>query len=292
MKKSLFIIGVLICSLLIGCSGNTTTSSSNGNDSETVEETMNFPSPVGVWNSEETNTTLEVLDDGTCIGTAKTTSGNTTITNSFNYTWTQDKKTGIVTIKSSEAEVPYEIITDNEQTLLKSEKMTYVYDVYASAPQETKNINVGETIALEFVEITIDELTEAQEFKYTSGSSGISITTGVYEEEGKTYIGLKGRMKNLLGDAIRPRDIVGELVVDDKYTYEVSVFTCDDNANSGFEIAPLENVNYVIYASVPDELIESYKTCSLRFGFDYNFNQGSFAELDDCQLIYVLTANK
>ena len=38
------------------------------------------------------------------------------------------------------------------------------------------------------------------------------------------------------------------------------------------DVSPLAEVNYYIYAAVPQELIDSYKTCEIKVGFTENFD--------------------
>lgn len=69
------------------------------------------------------------------------------------------------------------------------------------------------------------------------------------------------------------------MIFDSKYTYTGSVAADDGGRNfMGYDVKPLSTVKYYIYSSIPDELINSYSTCTIRFAFKENFEHELYAD--------------
>ena len=84
--------------------------------------------------------------------------------------------------------------------------------------------------------------------------------------EGNKYVTLRGNLKNLYTEEIIFQDnLYGNLVVNDKYKYSLSIST-------GYQVSPLEESNFVIYASVPISVAETLYDYNNKFKFSFEEN--------------------
>lgn len=134
---------------------------------------------------------------------------------------------------------------------------------------EFTTVNYGDTITTDFVSMIIDSVSSSQVL-YPSDTSGVY--SYMPDEEGETYFYLTGNLKNTSGESYDVEDIYATMTFDNRYTY-TAYLKADDGGNDfyGNYVKPLKSIKYYIYSSVPDELIESYSTCKIRFAFKNNF---------------------
>ena len=153
-------------------------------------------------------------------------------------------------------------------------------------------LKAGDSINLDFVEITIDESNIKDEYKFSSKESGIQMTYGKSAESGYKYIFLRGTIKNLDGNSIDPDSIVGNIVVNEKYNYKMDTLFAKNDASPANNIEPLITINYLFYAQIPDELANSFSIATFTFGFDDKFGNSRNAKVEDCEYIYSYTVAK
>ena len=81
------------------------------------------------------------------------------------------------------------------------------------------------------------------------------------------------------------------MIFDDKYTYNGNMRNIEGgNARA---IGPLESRTIFLYAEVPNELLDSYQTVKIQFGFDKDFAEdGMWKELGEYEYLYQLSASK
>jgi hypothetical protein len=182
----------------------------------------------------------------------------------------------------------------NENTLLK-EQINKVVDTTTEPTQEDDIVdfishNLGDSFSLDFVDITIDEAAW-HDALYPSDTS--SVYSYVSDEENHSFFALCGTMKNTSGAVYCVEEIVAELVFDDTYTYS-AYLRADDGGNDfyGDNVNPLGSVKYYIYASIPDELKESYTSCEVRFGFCENFSGSKYDDFEECDYLFSVTLSK
>lgn len=162
-----------------------------------------------------------------------------------------------------------------------------------TAPVENvsfQNVNLGTQITLDFLEMTFDTVSYAQELKPTDTSSVYSYYA---DKENEQYFYLSGSIKNIGGAGYSVDNIVSEIVIDNKYTYNAHLIA--DNGGNDFYgdyVKPFGGVKYYIYASVPDELLNQYSTVTFRFGFKNNFSGSYYDDFDECNYLYQLSAMK
>lgn len=113
------------------------------------------------------------------------------------------------------------------------------------------------------------------------------------DKENEKYFYLKGTLKNISGDSYDSEDIVAQITFDDKYNYN-AYLKADDGGNDfyGHVVKPFGVVTYYIYASVPNELIEIYSTCTIKFGFKENFSGSYYDDFDECDYLYQISGSR
>ena len=151
-----------------------------------------------------------------------------------------------------------------------------------AAPAE--ELAVGDGIDLDFVQMTVEDIGVKDSLQVSSTASGIKITSGPAPVEGKQYVYVQGKMKNLATETVRPT-VVGTIEIDG-YSYDLKIDLAHADATPASRVDPLDEVTYVLYASVPAELTGSFQTCTVQFGFDDGFSNNVFAEYDECAYRY------
>ena len=172
-----------------------------------------------------------------------------------------------------------------------------------SMDEDVEEVDEAEEQELEFETLNFNDSVDLGFVQFTVESAGIddelypSDTSGVYsymsDKDGEKYFYLTGTMKNTSGDAYSIEDIVSQLCFDDKYNY--SAFLAADNGGGDFYgdyINPLSSARYYIYASIPDELVNSYQKCTVKFGMNENFSGSYYDEFEECDYLYKVEVSK
>lgn len=136
--------------------------------------------------------------------------------------------------------------------------------------------NFGDMITTDFVEFTIETASILENLYPTDTSSSYSYIEG---KDGEHFFCLIGTIKNIGGNAYDVKDMRIEMMFDNKYTYTGYVAADDGGRNFyGNNVKPLSTIKYYIYSSIPDELINSYSTCIIKFAFKENFEHELFTD--------------
>ena len=148
-------------------------------------------------------------------------------------------------------------------------------------------LHFGDSIVTDFVEMTVETFGTAQELYPTD-------TSGVYsyysDKENETYFFLIGTIKNIGGNSYSVEEMNIQLTFDGKYNY-TGYIAADDGGNDfyGDVVNPLCSVKYYMYASVPDELINTYTTCTVKFAFQENFEHDYHSDFEKFAYCYTIT---
>lgn len=154
----------------------------------------------------------------------------------------------------------------------------------------SKQVSIGEMISLEFVEMTMEYLNVSDKILPEDTDSSYSYIPDVENEQ---YFCIAGTLKNLSGASYDVESIYVEMVFDEKYTYNGQLSACAwTNDFYGSYVKPLGTVKYYLHASIPDELIDSWKTCSVTFGFKENFDSGYYVEKAECDYLYTINLER
>ena len=155
------------------------------------------------------------------------------------------------------------------------------------APEaEFLDVNTGDTISLDFVEITMGEAANGPEM-----SEGYS--SYIPSNESNQFFWVTATLMNTSGNAFPLYNMSVRLSFDDKYNYEgdVRCFTAVD-------MDPLVENKIYIYAEVPSTLIDMYQTATVQFGFndefgDYDYEANNYElALENYDHLYQFTYTK
>lgn len=158
----------------------------------------------------------------------------------------------------------------------------------AASKEEYQTVNFGDTISLDFAEITINEFGSGDGIVEQEGNSTSSFNKGHF----MAY--LKGTIKNTYSTYIKPESSNSyvTMIFDDKYTYTGSIRAM---ASSFDGVPALETCGFYVYADVSEEIINTFTTVKVIFGFTENFESPeiySFEDFEKCDYIYQLEASK
>lgn len=136
-------------------------------------------------------------------------------------------------------------------------------------------VTIGENIKSDYAEITFDKVT------ITQTAYNKSTDTKLEKTDDKIYFIILGTVTNNNTIAFNfNSNFATKLIFDDKYEYSVTIAP-----NSLANIDPLEKKEFILYASVPTNIIDVCKEYKFRFGYNNNFSSCS---LDSSQNKYEL----
>ncbi len=140
-----------------------------------------------------------------------------------------------------------------------------------SESQPESVLKIGDTVETDYCRMTLDKYDSGMEITSGTGQSG---SYRYYtSENGDPYFYIFGSFKNLSGKPVDIRNIYVQMCFDGTYNYRGEISGVSDAiGNFITDVSPLAEVNYYIYAAVPQELIDSYKTCEIKVGFTENFD--------------------
>ncbi len=140
-------------------------------------------------------------------------------------------------------------------------------------------VGIGESIVTGFVEMTIEEAAVTDTIRSSGSGGAYGFYPSRYKaEDGSRYFHITGMAKNTGGESYTFGNFSVRIIFDDEKTYNGS-FLADIGEGLSFEgkrLAPRESVRYYLYASVPDEVLDSYSACKVQFGFHDNFSFTSY----------------
>lgn len=138
-------------------------------------------------------------------------------------------------------------------------------------PVEETVLSVGDTIETDYVCMSLDTYGSADEIRSGTGQYG---SYRYYtSENGDPYFYLFGSFKNLGGTPVDIQHIYVQFCFDKKYNYKGEVDgVISTNGDFISDVSPLAEVNYYLYAAVPQELIDTYSSCIVKIGFTKNFD--------------------
>lgn len=241
---------------------------------------------------------------GTTAATESTQSETSSVSEKVNKNDSINEETSSVTISETEES---EVQSSQESTVAEDDAESVVSteskvvnkigdndDTSSAETEEDKlefeSVDYGTSINLDFLEMTVEGASIAEELYPTD-------TSGVYsymsDKEGEQYFYLTGNMKNIGGKSYSVENMVVQFCLDDKYNY-TGWLKADDGGNDfyGDYVKPFGQVKYYIYSSIPDELMNTYSTCKIRFGFQEEFRGSYYDDFDECDYLYEITISK
>lgn len=152
--------------------------------------------------------------------------------------------------------------------------------------QQPNAIVLGDMISLDFVEMSIEEINISDELYPPVTAGGYTYQSDIVNEK---FFCLTGVLKNLSESSYDIQHMYAEMKFDNKYTYTAYIqASAWDNHLSGEYVKPLGEVKYYIHSSVPDELIDSFSTCTISFGFNDDFSGSRHMSSTECNYVYSL----
>lgn len=144
-------------------------------------------------------------------------------------------------------------------------------DTKAPAQQSTQKpgkakeeaISFGDVIELDFAKITF----HSAELGYSVGGSSFSPVS----QDEMRFFSLVGTVENTSGTAISVANINAEIQFNGEYTYKASA-TIKDSKSYPVSVAPLAKAEYILYAEVPDTLLEILTTGEVHFSINDGFS--------------------
>ncbi|MBO5047539.1 MAG: hypothetical protein J6D19_03910 [Clostridia bacterium] len=151
-------------------------------------------------------------------------------------------------------------------------------------------VRYGDIIKTNFIEMSINKVSTAQELKPSDTSGAYSYYP---DEENETYFFLTGNIKNIGTDSYSVEEMNVQFTFDGKYNYQGFIAADDGGHNFyGDRVKPFGTVKYYMYASIPDELIRSYSTCTIKFAFHENCDYDYSTDFSKYEYLYELTVSK
>lgn len=183
--------------------------------------------------------------------------------------------TRLASVSVDSSRIQFEIVPGNENVAAPSSGDANA----AAAPAADTVFKIGDTIQTDYVSLTLDRYSSDKEIR--SGTSQYGTYTYYTSDNGDPYFYLYGTLKNLGGTPADIRNIYVQFCFDGKYNYKGSVDGVS-SASNGFihDISPLAEVDYYIYAAVPQELVDTFTTCEVKIGFTENFDY-KFVDVND-----------
>lgn len=196
--------------------------------------------------------------------------------------------TKIATVSIDNSRMQFSIVPGNEN--LAAPEADYT-EPAAELPA-VNALKIGDTIQTDYVMLTLDAYDSDPEIR--SGTSQYGIYTYYTSDNGDPYFYLTGTLKNLGGTPVNIWNTYVQFCFDGKYNYKGSVDGVS-SASNGFihDISPLAEVDYYIYAAVPQELIDTFKTCEVKIGFTENFDYkvvdvNDLPKFENCDDVFIV----
>lgn len=188
-------------------------------------------------------------------------------------------KSDLDTTKEGVYTIEYIAMDSSKNQAVKEIEVTVVKD-------RAQKINIGDTITLDFVEMSVLNTDWSSTIKPKDTSSVYSYMS---DQDGETYFWISGNIKNTSGEKYDIENIEAEIIFDNRYTYSAYLIATDGYSFYDNYVNPLKTVKYYIYASVPDEVREMYSTCQIKFGFTDNFAEDYLRlNFEKCDYIYAV----
>ena len=151
-------------------------------------------------------------------------------------------------------------------------------------------VNLGDEINTDFFEMTIEKVLTSEELRPTETKGSYTYYENI---EGETYLYITGKIKNIGGETYSAEMMDVRMIFDGKYKYYGRIAAEDGiDGFQGYHIKPLGSVRYYMYASVPDEIINTYSTCVVQFSFNDPFKDSRLFDRGEYEFCYEINLTK
>ena len=134
-----------------------------------------------------------------------------------------------------------------------------------------QSVGVGDRITTDFIDLTIEQAGTVDKIKPSDPDPTSLFVISKAPGTDETYFCVTGLVKNIGRDAYNLGDIFVKISFDGTYNYSGYVTADTGRDLSDWpELKPLASVRYYFYTPVPNEMIESFSTVTVRFAFNDN----------------------
>lgn len=174
--------------------------------------------------------------------------------------------TKLAEVSISDASIKFDIMSGNESIDTSSLSVSS-----NDAKTDSEVLKIGDTIETDYCTFTLDNVGTDTEIR--SGSSTYGSYAYWESANGDPYYYLSGSFKNTGEKPVDIRNVAIQFSFDDKYTYRGEIDGVSDGTY-GFitDVAPFAIVDYIIYAAVPQEVLDKCTTCQAKIGLTESFN--------------------
>ena len=165
-------------------------------------------------------------------------------------------------------------------------------EVKEEAAKSDPVVKLGETIETDYFSMKLEK--QGSDTEIRSGSSQYGTYSYYKSDNGDPFFYIYGNLKNLGGKPVDVRNIYVQFCFDEKYNYKGTVEgVSSDYSNFITDISPLASTDFYMYTSVPQELINSFSTCTVRVGFTKNFDYkivdgNDLPKFENCDDVFVV----
>lgn len=165
-------------------------------------------------------------------------------------------------------------------------------EVKEEAAKSDPVVKLGETIETDYFSMKLEK--QGSDTEIRSGSSQYGTYSYYKSDNGDPFFYIYGNLKNLGGKPVDVRNIYVQFCFDGKYNYKGTVEgVSSDYSNFITDISPLASTDFYMYTSVPQELINSFSTCTVRVGFTKNFDYkvvdvNDLPKFENCDDVFVV----
>lgn len=214
-------------------------------------------------------------------------------TDSDNSSTIYSGTTKLATISVDSNRISFDIVPGNENLTVAPSGSA---GDTAEIPGGDTVVKIGDSIETSYFSMNFEKYDSDIEIR--SGSSQYGTYSYYTSENGDPFYFVYGTLKNLGGTPVDIKNIYVQFCFDGKYNYKGTVEgISSDTSRFITDVSPLASVNYYMYAAVPQELIDSYTTCSVRIGFTENFDYkvvdvNDLPQFENCDDIFCLEIAK
>lgn len=161
----------------------------------------------------------------------------------------------------------------------------------AETVPEAEALKLGDSIQTDYCAMTLDSQGSGMEIQ--SGTGQYGNYTYYTSDNGDPYLYLCGTFQNLGSGPVDIRHIYVQFCFDGTYNYTGDIDGVS-TGNSQFvhDVAPLSKVDYVMYAAIPQELLDSFATCQVKIGFTKDFSikvtSSGLPKFDYCDDVFLV----
>ena len=164
-----------------------------------------------------------------------------------------------------------------EATATPSPTATPTAEPTPEATPTIPQLQLGDTIDLDFLKMTIDNISIEDEI-YPFDTSGAYLY--ISDVDGSQYVCLCGVITNLSSSDLDSRYFMSKVTINDEYSYDAELcIGSNPNAITDYALEPLGSAHYYLYASVPDTAVNIMEkgTISLAFNDGFARSDGNYS---------------